>query len=299
MKLLNFKVHPKDQFKFGIKTDFGILDVAKAWKSAGKPSEIPTSLEQWLEGNKETKENFENFVASHKNNSDFVLQEKNIEFGPCVPKSAKIICVGLNYKKHAQESNMEMPKTPILFNKFGNALLGHMGKVEIPIDSNKVDFEAELGIVIGKKAKKVPKENSLDYVAGYCNVNDISARDLQFRTNQWLLGKSCDGFSPAGPYLVTPEEVGDPNKLKIETFLNGKVRQSSNTADMIFNCNEIISYISNYITLEPGDFILTGTPEGVILGLPENEQVWLTEGDEVTIKIEKLGELTSQFISSF
>jgi 2-keto-4-pentenoate hydratase/2-oxohepta-3-ene-1,7-dioic acid hydratase in catechol pathway len=294
MKLVNFKVSTNEEPKFGVKTDAGIVDVVQAWEAANEPHNIPLSLEQWLQADEDSKQFFQHFVNSNKNNSQFTLQEEQTEYGPCVPQSAKIICVGLNYRKHAEESKMELPKTPILFNKFGNALAGHGEKVEIPADAKQVDFEAELGIVIGKKAKGVPKESALDYVAGYCNANDLSARDLQFRTNQWLLGKACDGFCPVGPYLVTADEVGDPNQLKIETIVNGKVRQSSNTADMIFYCDEIISYISTYLTLEPGDLIITGTPEGVILGLPEHEQDWLTDGDEVTIRIEKLGELTNQ-----
>ncbi|MBT2699960.1 fumarylacetoacetate hydrolase family protein [Bacillus sp. ISL-40] len=294
MKLVNYKVSSNDESKFGVKTDAGIVDIVKAWETANEPHKIPLSLEQWLHTDEDSKEIFQHFVNSNKDNSDFLLQENQIEYGPCVPKSAKIICVGLNYRKHAEESKMEPPKTPVLFNKYGNSLAGHGQKVEIPADAKQVDFEAELGIVIGKEAKGVPKESALDYVAGYCNANDLSARDLQFRTNQWLLGKACDGFCPVGPYLVTADEVGDPNRLKIETIVNGKVRQSSNTADMIFYCDEIISYISTYITLEPGDLIITGTPEGVILGLPQHEQDWLTDGDEVTIKIEKLGVLTNQ-----
>jgi 2-keto-4-pentenoate hydratase/2-oxohepta-3-ene-1,7-dioic acid hydratase in catechol pathway len=294
MKLVNYKVSSNDELKFGVKTDVGIVDIAKAWKAANEPQNIPLSLEQWLQADEDSKELFQHFVNSNENNSDLTLQEDQIQYGPCVPNSTKIICVGLNYRKHAEESNMELPKTPVLFNKFGNSLAGHGEIVEIPADAKQVDFEAELGIVIGRKAKGVSKESALDYVAGYCNANDLSARDLQFRTNQWLLGKACDGFCPVGPYLVTADEVGDPNQLKIETIVNGKIRQSSNTTDMIFYCDEIISYISTYITLEPGDLIITGTPEGVILGLPEHEQDWLTDGDEVTIQIEKLGVLTNK-----
>ncbi|MEH7082358.1 fumarylacetoacetate hydrolase family protein [Neobacillus drentensis] len=294
MKLVNYKINLDDETKFGVKTDAGIVEISKAWEAANESYTIPLSLEEWLQADEESKRFFQDFVNSNKNNSAFTLPEDQIQYGPCVPKSAKIICVGLNYRKHAEESNMEPPKTPVLFNKYGNSLAGHGEKVEIPADAKQVDFEAELGIVIGKKAKNVSKESALEYVAGYCNANDLSARDLQFRTNQWLLGKALDGFCPVGPYLVSADEVGNPNQLKIETIVNGKVRQSSDTADMIFYCDEIISYISNYITLEPGDLIITGTPEGVILGLPENEQDWLTAGDEITIRIEKLGELTNQ-----
>jgi 2-keto-4-pentenoate hydratase/2-oxohepta-3-ene-1,7-dioic acid hydratase in catechol pathway len=223
------------------------------------------------------------------------LKEEEVRFGPCVPKPGKIICVGLNYRKHAEESNFPLPEYPVLFNKFGNAIAAHKDVIHIPLHVNEVDYEAELGIIIGKRAKHVAKEEALQYIFGYCNANDLSSRDLQTRTSQWLLGKSCDGFSPLGPYLVTSDEVGDPNNLYIRSFVNGKMRQNSNTADMIFHCDEIVSYISRYMTLEPGDIILTGTPEGVILGYPKEQQVWLSDGDEVTIEIEKLGRLTNRF----
>lgn len=301
MKLLNFKCKETGQWKLGVKSDKGILDVEKAWKLSGQSEEIPISLEGWLISSQASKKQFEDFIKSTEEKSDdkaaFFQHEESVEFGPCVTKSAKIICVGLNYKKHAEESKMTPPETPVLFNKFSNALAGHREKVELPADSNEVDFEAELGIVIGEKVRNVSKDEALNYVAGYCNVNDLSARDLQFRTGQWLLGKTCDGFCPAGPYLVTADEVGNPNQLTIETIVNGEIRQSSNTSDMIFYCDEIISYISRYMTLEPGDLIITGTPEGVIFGLPESEQEWLKDGDTITIKIEKLGELTNEMTS--
>ncbi|MNZ86756.1 Ureidoglycolate lyase [compost metagenome] len=152
-------------------------------------------------------------------------------------------------------------------------------------------------IVIGKKAKDVSKENALSHVFGYCNVNDLSARDLQLRTHQWLLGKSCDKFSPLGPYLVTADEVGNPNDLEIKCLVNGEVRQHSNTSDMVFYCDEIVSYISQHMTLVPGDIILTGTPEGVVLGYPPEKQVYLKAGDQVTIQIEKLGSITNTMVA--
>jgi 2-keto-4-pentenoate hydratase/2-oxohepta-3-ene-1,7-dioic acid hydratase in catechol pathway len=299
LKLVNFRVNTNGNPRLGVKTDTGILDIEKAWEAAKEyePHEVPLTLEQWLHADEDSKEFFRQFINSYKNHDDLTYEENSIQISPCVPKTAKIICVGLNYRKHAKESNMDVPKTPILFNKFSNSLAGHLEKVELPADSKQVDFEAELGIVIGKRAKGVSRDQALKYVAGYCNANDLSARDLQFRTNQWLLGKSCDGFCPVGPYLVTADEVGDPNQLKIETIVNGKVRQSSNTSDMIFYCDELVSYISTYLTLEPGDLIITGTPEGVILGLPAHEQDWLTDGDEVTIQIEKLGVLTNRLLS--
>ncbi|MDR7080021.1 2-keto-4-pentenoate hydratase/2-oxohepta-3-ene-1,7-dioic acid hydratase in catechol pathway [Neobacillus niacini] len=159
---------------------------------------------------------------------------------------------------------MPVPEYPVLFNKFINTIAAHGEDISLPV-------EAELVIVIGERAKDVPKERALDFVAGYCNVNDLSARDLQFRTNQWLLGKCCDGFSPIGLYIVSSDEIGNPNQLEIKTIVNGEVRQHSNTFDMIFHCDVIVRYISRYMTLEPGDIILTGTPEGVIFGYPKEK----------------------------
>lgn len=221
------------------------------------------------------------------------LPEQEVVFAPSIPAGKKIICVGLNYKKHAEEAGLPVPQVPILFNKFSNGPVGHGAEVGLPAQAVKYDYEAELGIVIGKTARNVKQEEALDVVFGYCNVNDLSARDLQMRTSQWMLGKILDGFCPAGPYLVTADEVGDPNALDIKLYLNGELRQSSNTRDMIFTVPEIIQYISQYMTLEPGDLILTGTPEGVVAGYPEERQVWLKDGDVVTVKIEKLGALTN------
>src|SRR5690625_4723130 len=157
-------------------------------------------------------------------------------------------------------------------------------------------YEVELGIVIGQEAKDVSIENALDYVFGYVTANDVSARDLQFVSSQWMLGKTCDGFCPVGPYLVTGNDVGNPNDLTLKTYVNGEERQHSNTADMIFHCDEIVSYISKHMTLTPGDIIITGTPEGVAMGDQEGEERWLQPGDEVTVEIEKLGSLTNRIV---
>jgi 2-keto-4-pentenoate hydratase/2-oxohepta-3-ene-1,7-dioic acid hydratase in catechol pathway len=291
LKLLTFK--QKGQLKLGIKTEKGILNVEDAAKFLN--IEVPNSIEETINENKVGA--LETLVkqALEQSNESIFLEEVEINFGPAVPKPRKMICVGLNYKKHAEESNMSLPEYPILFNKFDNTVSAHQDVINLPFNSKENDYEAELVIIIGKEAKRVSKEDALDYVFGYCNANDLSSRDLQFRTHQWLLGKCCDGFSPMGPYLVTSDEVGNPNQLKISTIVNGEVRQNSNTSDMIFKCNEIVSYISDHMTLSPGDVIFTGTPEGVIFGLPEEERVYLKEGDEVTIEIEKLGSLTNTF----
>lgn len=290
MKLLMFK--SDNGLKLGVKTAKGVLDLEQ---SLSPDSDVPRRIEEVLQGGEAGLRRLEAHVASILKNGakEWFLNEEDLQLGPCVPNPGKIICVGLNYRKHAEESNMPIPQYPILFNKFNNTLAGHRQVVYLPAHSEQVDYEAELAIVIGKKAKNVLKKEALQYVFGYCNANDLSARDFQFRTSQWLLGKSCDGFSPIGPYLVTADEVGNPNALQIRTYVNGEIRQNSNTADMIFHCDELVSYISHYMTLEPGDIILTGTPEGVILGYPEEQRIWLKNGDTVTVEIEKLGSITN------
>lgn len=226
------------------------------------------------------------------------IAEQDIEWLPVIPSPGKLICIGLNYRRHAEETNAPIPQTPVVFSKFSDVVAGHLQSVPLPQASTQVDYEAELCIVIGQQASHVSVEEALDYVFGYCAANDVSARDLQMLTSQWLLGKTCPHFAPIGPYLVTADEVGDPNQLQISAYLNGEQVQHSNTSDMIFDCRYIIHYLSQHMTLHPGDIILTGTPEGVILGKPEHERVWLQSGDQVTIEIEKLGRLTNTFVSA-
>ncbi|WP_261305166.1 fumarylacetoacetate hydrolase family protein [Paenibacillus andongensis] len=297
MKLLTFIENGLQQL--GVKTNTGVVHIAKALQSVPAKGSVPTTVHQVIEGGVDAVSALQAYVdEALAAGGSFILNEEEITYGPCVTHPNKMICVGLNYRKHAEETNAPIPKFPILFNKFNNTLTGNGHDVPLPIKvTDKVDYEAELVIVIGKEAKYVAKENALDYVFGYCNVNDLSARDLQMRTHQWLLGKSCDGFSPLGPYLVTADEVGNPNDLSIRCIVNGEVRQSSNTSDMIFHCDEIVSYISQHMTLVPGDIILTGTPEGVVLGYPEDKQVYLKDGDVVTIEIEKLGSLTNRMVN--
>lgn len=298
MKLVTFQKNA--ELVLGIQTADGIVDVAKALSlSPSSGADVPaTAMEAIAQGASGIKalEQLLSTVKASDAYSDCLLNEAEINYGPCVPAPNKMICVGLNYRKHAEETNSPIPEYPILFNKFNNSLTGHKSSVTLPKVSSKVDYEAELVIVIGKQAKDVAKEDALSYVYGYCNANDLSARDLQLRTNQWLLGKTCDGFSPLGPYLVTADEVGNPNDLSIKCFVNGEERQNSNTSDMIFHCDEIVSYISQHMTLVPGDIIFTGTPEGVVMGYPQDQQVYLADGDEVTIEIEKLGRLTNRMV---
>lgn len=225
------------------------------------------------------------------------LKLETITLGPCIPDPEKIICVGLNYKKHAEETNTLPPDHPILFSKFRNSLAGHKQVIDIPKVTKKLDYEAELAIVIGKEAKNVPPEKAQEFIFGYTIANDLSARDLQMRTTQWLAGKNGDGFCPLGPCVVTKDDIMDPNLLEITTTLNGERRQSSNTSDMIFDCMTLVSSISELMTLYPGDLILTGTPEGVIHGYPEKDQHYLKDGDEIVIEIEQIGSLKNTFSS--
>lgn len=274
-----------------------IVHLRQALEAVPAPG-VPADVMDLIRGGKEAADAVERYIERLPAGPQaYLLQQSDVRFGPCVTNPGKIICIGLNYRKHAEESNAPIPAYPILFNKFGNTLAAHGD--DIPLANrvtSEVDYEAELAIVIGRDAKYVGQDEALDYVFGYCCVNDLSARDLQMRTQQWLLGKSLDKFSPLGPYLVTADEVGDPNALAMRSIVNGEVRQNSNTSDMIFPCDEIVSYVSQHMTLYPGDVILTGTPEGVVLGLPKEERVYLKHGDIVTIEIEKLGSLTNRMV---
>jgi 2-keto-4-pentenoate hydratase/2-oxohepta-3-ene-1,7-dioic acid hydratase in catechol pathway len=208
-----------------------------------------------------------------------------------IPRPGKIVCVGLNYRDHAAEGGQDLPKAPLLFAKWPNTLIGDGDAVVLPPESAQVDYEAELGVVIGTTAKRVSEAEALDHVAGYICVNDISARDLQFADGQWTRGKSPDTFCPVGPRLVPREEVADPQALAIRCIVNGTTLQDSSTAQMIFSVAEIIAYTSQIITLEPGDLIATGTPAGV--GVFRDPKVLLQDGDEVSVEIEGLGTLTN------
>ncbi|MFS0722470.1 fumarylacetoacetate hydrolase family protein [Paenibacillus sp. 1P07SE] len=298
MKLLNYIEHGVS--KLGVLTEDGVLDIgAAANKTGTNATGVPVTMQAVLDGGDGALAKLQGLVAqaAAASESSYFRKEDELTFGPSLGLPEKIICVGLNYRRHAEETNMPIPAYPILFNKFANTLTGHGAAVPLPRTSRKVDYEAELGIVIGKEAKYVSEGEALDYVFGYCAVNDLSARDLQMRTSQWLAGKSCDGFSPVGPYLVTADEIADPDNLRIGCSVNGEVRQDSNTSDMIFNCRQLISDISSCMTLKPGDIILTGTPEGVVLGYPEEQQHFLQPGDVVTVTIEGLGTIRNSMMS--
>jgi 2-keto-4-pentenoate hydratase/2-oxohepta-3-ene-1,7-dioic acid hydratase in catechol pathway len=212
-----------------------------------------------------------------------------------IERPGKIICVGLNYRDHAEEQGTALPEAPLLFAKWQNALIGPGEPIVITSLVTKCDYEAELGVVIGERVRDVSAENALEAVAGYICVNDVSARDLQFADGQWTRGKSPDTFCPVGPRLVARDEVPDPQALAIRAILNGETVQDSNTANMVFGVADVIAYVARTITLEPGDLIATGTPAGV--GAFRKPPLFMQPGDEITIEIEGLGSLTNPVVA--
>lgn len=294
MRLLSFQ-SPTGQ-RLGVKTRQGVIDVVAASQQfmPDTLAHLPTSMEEVCAGGEKALRALSQLVEianQQQESTSWLLSEETLQFGPCVSRLGKIICVGLNYRRHADESGMAVPTSPVLFPKYANSLAGSGEPIPLPGNAVQYDYEAELAVVIGQRAKDIREDKALAYVLGYCNANDLSARDLQFRTNQWLLGKALDKFLPIGPYLVTTDEIADPQALKLRCLVNGEERQNSSTADMVFPVAFIVSYLSQYMTLEPGDIILTGTPEGVIFG-KENGK-WLAARDEVVVEVEGLGRLAN------
>ena len=223
-----------------------------------------------------------------KNHDSCPVVENDVRLGPPLLRPSKIVCVGLNYSKHAKESGMDVPEEPVLFFKASSAIIGPYDSIIIPKGSEKSDWEVELAIVIGNKASYVSEKDALSHVAGYVLHNDVSERSYQLeRSGQWVKGKSCDTFAPIGPFIATPDEIGDPNNLNLWLKLNGEQMQKSNTSDFIFDIQQVVSYISQFMTLLPGDVISTGTPFGVGLGL--NPPRYLKDGDVIELGIDGLG----------
>ena len=231
--------------------------------------------------------------------SSLPIVENHDGFAPCVNKKSvgKFICIGLNYSDHAEETGMKVPPEPIIFAKATSAIIGPNDDVEIPKKSVKSDWEVELGVIIGKEAKYISENESQSHIAGYCVINDLSEREFQIEhSGQWVKGKSCDTFGPIGPYMVTTDEVPDPQNLKMWLDVNGKRMQDGSTSTMVYGVNFLVSYISQFMSLQPGDIISTGTPPGV--GMGQNPQVFLKEGDEMYLGIERLGEQRQKTISA-
>ena len=227
------------------------------------------------------------------------LVDNHDGIAPCVCKESigKIICIGLNYSDHAEETGQKVPPEPIIFAKATSAVIGPNDDVEIPKKSVKSDWEVELGVIIGKEAKYIPESESQSHIAGYCVINDLSEREFQIEhSGQWVKGKSCDTFGPIGPYLVTTDEVPDPQNLKMWLEVNGKMMQNGSTSTMVYGVNFLISYLSQFMSLQPGDIISTGTPPGVGMGM--KPQVFLKAGDVMKLGIEGLGEQTQKTIQA-
>lgn len=276
--------------RFATKLEAGILVFDDALELGAK--ELPANLQDVisLENGLETLRSRLEEVVRHPEVASFLRDESTVRIArPFLPRN--IICVGLNYKDHAEESNTPLPTQPILFAKWTGAASGPDDAIVVPPDTSEVDYEAELAVVIGRKCRSVSEAEALDFVAGYACMNDVSARDFQRADGQWVRAKSQDTFGPFGPYIVTKDEIADPQVLPIRCSVNGRLLQNSNTSKMIFTVRELIAYISRGVTLNPGDVITTGTPNGV--GFAQKPPVFLQAGDTVTVEIEGVGRLSN------
>lgn len=277
-----------NDLKLGLKDGDGVLDVAAVAAAHDLP--VARSIQEFLAKGSDALPALRRLAGDRDRFGEFERREADLKLGPPVPGTGKILCVGLNYRRHAAESGMKEPAEPVLFSKFANSVAAP--NAEVPVAGlEQVDYEAELAFVIGRRGKNISEGDALSHVLGYLNANDLSERRLQMISGQWLLGKTLDRFLPLGPYLLTADQVPDPQSLPIRGWLNGELRQDSNTSDMIFTVAEIISYASRYMTLEPGDLICTGTPEGVVLGREDKQ--WMKAGDEYTVEIGPLGRLSN------
>ena len=270
------------------------LDCEKLFDSSARPSNPLAWFDMdgpWFRKARDTYETLINDPSElpRAQEKGWLVPREDAYWHAPVPRPGKVICIGLNYRDHAAESKMAIPEKPVVFSKFSTAVIGPGEPVVIPATSSQVDYEAELGVVIGRRAKNVSIDRALDYVLGYTCFNDVSARDFQFADGQWQRGKSCDTFAPMGQTIVTTDEVPDPHKLSIKLLLNGQAMQDSNTDQLIFGVPRLIEFLSETITLEPGDVIATGTPSGV--GFARKPPVFLRPGDVMQVQIEKVGDL--------
>jgi 2-keto-4-pentenoate hydratase/2-oxohepta-3-ene-1,7-dioic acid hydratase in catechol pathway len=270
------------------------LDCEKLFDKAERPKDLLAWFDMdgpWFGKARETHDTLikdATALAAARDKGWLVPSRDAYWFAP-VPRPGKIICIGLNYRDHAAESKMPIPEKPVVFSKFSTAVIAPGEPVVLPLTSQQVDYEAELAVVIGRRAKHVSADRAYDYVLGYTAFNDVTARDFQFADGQWQRGKSCDTFAPMGQTIVTTDEIGDPHKLSIRLVLNGQVMQDSNTDQLIFGVPRLIEFLSESITLEPGDVIATGTPPGV--GFARHPPVFLKPGDEMEVLIERMGGL--------
>lgn len=283
-----------------------VVDVARAHahRQGSGPAEqrlaaalVPADARGIIEGGAPTREAIDRALAEFGGDTDSWLATgravplADVRLWAPVPDPQKIVCLGRNYRAHAEEAGGEVPPAPELFVKFTNTLIGHDWPIELPPISGEVDYEAELAVVIGDRCKDVPAAEALGHVYGYSIMHDVSARDYQLRTSQWLAGKSMDTFGPFGPWIVTADQIPDPQALQMRLTIGGEVLQDANTSSMVFSVAEAVAFISSVMTLEPGDVISTGTPEGV--GMVRTPQRYLRNGDVVDITIDRIGTLSN------
>ncbi|MEH7276335.1 fumarylacetoacetate hydrolase family protein [Neobacillus vireti] len=255
---------------------------------------VPSEMEAFLQGGKESIEIARNAVNYALENSDtyphkLIFNKEEVKIEAPLQKPGKIFAVGHNYREHILEMGRQIPTHPVVFAKFANTIIGPQDDIPFQPVSEQLDYEAEFAFVIGKRAKNVSEEEAFDYVAGYSVANDVTYRDIQRRTLQWLQGKTVDGTLPLGPWLVTADEIKDPQSLEMVLTVNGEERQRTNTANQVFTVKRLVSFLSHLATLEPGDIVITGTPGGVIQAM--EPQVWLRDGDVVRVEIEQVGVL--------
>lgn len=284
MRLVQYRT--KGESRLGVVIDDRIVDAQSSAASAGKDTRAFGSSIALLEAGKPALA-FVRGLTAHANAAP--LSTASLD---CPVASRKIVAVGLNYRDHAIEAGLAIPTAPLCFAKFTSSLSGPFDPIQLPTEASKVDFEGELGVIIGRKAHRVPEGDAMNYVAGYVVFNDVSERKWQFEDGQWTRGKSCDTFAPNGPFLVTADEVPDPGVLRITTRVNGQVMQDSNTNQLIFSVPKLVSYFSQSFTLEPGDLIATGTPSGV--GFSRKPPLFLKDGDIVEVEIERVGRISNR-----
>lgn len=281
--------------RLGVLTETGLIDLRTAARNLGVASDAFADMLSFLAAGESAAAEARQLVKQAPQGSVVVMT--GIRLLPPVPRPGKIIAIGLNYRDHQIESGAkEPPKVPMIFAKFTSSIAAADDAIIIPWGDPQVDYEAELAVVIGKRGKAIPEAKALDYVAGYMPLNDVSARAWQFADKQWVRGKSCDTFCPTGPYLTSSDEIADPHNLAIRARVNGSTLQDSNTSKMIFKVPQLIAHISASITLEPGDIMATGTPEGV--GAFRNPPIFLKAGDVVEVEIEKLGVLRNPVVAA-
>jgi 2-keto-4-pentenoate hydratase/2-oxohepta-3-ene-1,7-dioic acid hydratase in catechol pathway len=288
MRLLTFAGPGSEDSRFGVEVRGGVLDVHAA------SAHLPESLHAYLRAGDEFRPALEKLAAAPP--ARYVYAADTVRYLPPIEAPQKIICIGLNYRDHAAEVNLPLPTEVTAFAKYANSLVGNGAPIEIPHESDKVDYEAELAFVIGKRGRHISADRAYEYIAGYTIFNDVSVRDYQMRSSQWMLGKVFDTHAPCGPVIVTTDEIPDPQTLTIRTTIGADVLQNSNTSQLVFTVPLLVAELSSIMTLEPGDIVATGTPAGV--GTSRTPKRWLRPGERVKVEIEQIGALENPVIAA-